>query len=43
MDFWILYGIVLPAIILIVAYIAMRYHEWDLDRKIRRRQQHPGE
>jgi uncharacterized membrane protein YciS (DUF1049 family) len=32
----------MPAIIGILAYIAMRLHEWDLDRKIKRRQ-HPGE
>lgn len=44
MDFWTFYNYVLPATIVVMAYIAMRYHERDLDRKIRRRrQQHPGE
>jgi hypothetical protein len=44
MDFWTFYGVVLPATIVVLAYIAMRLHEWDLDRKLReRRRQHPGE
>ncbi len=45
MDFWTFYGIVLPAIIGIFGYIAMRYHEWYLARNIRQRreQRHPGE
>jgi hypothetical protein len=40
-DFWFYYSIVLPAIIISVAYIAMRLHERDLDRKQKHRQ--PGE
>jgi hypothetical protein len=44
MDFWTFYGVVLPAIIAILAVIAYFLHEWDLDRKIRKRnEQHPGE
>lgn len=44
MDFWTFYGYVLPAIIMAGGVVAYLLHEWDLDRKIRkRRQQHPGE
>ncbi|SFB63431.1 hypothetical protein SAMN03159496_06246 [Rhizobium sp. NFR07] len=43
MDFWTFYGYVLPAIIMVGAVFLYLLHEWDLDRKIRRRQQHPGE
>jgi len=41
MDFWFYYSVVLPAAIVLIAYIAMRLHEWDLDRKRKPRQ--PGE
>ncbi|WJR65542.1 hypothetical protein QTA58_15005 [Neorhizobium sp. CSC1952] len=41
MDFWFLYSVVLPAVIVLIGYIAVRLHEWDLDRKHKNRQ--PGE
>ncbi|CAN7455126.1 hypothetical protein [Neorhizobium sp. LjRoot104] len=41
MDFWFYYSVVLPAVIVLIAYIAMRLHEWDLDRRHKKRQ--PGE
>ncbi len=46
MDFWTFYNFGVPTIIAIVAYIAYRLHEWDLDRRIKRREarhHHPGE
>lgn len=36
---WLFVSFGMPAIIGIVAYIAMRLHERDLDRKIKRRRQ----
>jgi hypothetical protein len=41
MDFWFYYSVVLPAVIVLIGYIAVRLHEWDLDRKHKPRQ--PGE
>lgn len=41
MDFWLFYSVGMPAIIVLIAYIAMRLHERDLDRKHKHRQ--PGE
>ncbi|WP_280114028.1 hypothetical protein [Neorhizobium vignae] len=41
MDFWFFYSVVLPAVIVLIGYIAVRLHEWDLDRKHKPRQ--PGE
>ena len=41
MDLWLFYSVGLPAIIVLIAYVAMRLHEWDLDRKHKNR--HPGE
>lgn len=38
---WIFVSFGMPAIIAAVAYTAVRLHEWDLDRKHKRRQ--PGE
>lgn len=41
MDFWFYYSIVLPTIIVLMGYVALRLHEWDLDRKHKHRP--PGE
>lgn len=41
MDFWTFFNVVIPTIIVVMAYIAYRLHEWDLDRKHKHRQ--PGE
>ncbi|WP_272955606.1 hypothetical protein [Affinirhizobium pseudoryzae] len=41
MDFWFYYSFVLPGVIVLIAYIGMRLHERDLDRK--HRQHQPGE
>lgn len=38
---WLFASFGMPAIIAIVAYTAVRLHEWDLDRKHRHHQ--PGE
>lgn len=38
---WLFVSFGMPAIIGIIAYVAMRLHEWDLDRKHRNR--HPDE
>ncbi|MET3588260.1 hypothetical protein ABID21_004395 [Pseudorhizobium tarimense] len=38
MDFWFFYSIVLPSIIVMLGYLALRLHEWDLDRKNKHRQ-----
>lgn len=38
MDFWFYYSVVLPTIIVLIGYVALRLHEWDLDRKHKRRQ-----
>ena len=44
MEFWTFYSYVLPAIIMVLGILAYFLHEWDLNRKIRKRgQQHPGE
>jgi len=42
-DFWFYYSIVLPALIVVLGYIAYRLHEWDLDRRQRQKHRHPGE
>ncbi|WP_280952610.1 hypothetical protein [Neorhizobium alkalisoli] len=38
---WLFVSFGLPAIIAVIAYTAVRLHEWDLDRKHKHR--HPGE
>jgi len=38
---WLFVSFGLPAIIAVIAYTAVRLHEWDLDRKHKNR--HPGE
>ncbi|MGF9563286.1 hypothetical protein [Neorhizobium sp. JUb45] len=43
MDFWFFYSIVLPAGIVVLAFVAAQLHEWDLDRRQRRKNRQPGE
>ncbi|WP_264319352.1 hypothetical protein [Rhizobium terrae] len=38
MDIWLFYSVGMPAIIVLIGYIAVRLHEWDLDRKHKHRQ-----
>ncbi len=38
---WLFVSFGIPAIIAIIAYVAVRLHEWDLDRKHKHRK--PGE
>ncbi len=39
-EFWFLAFVITPAFVVIVGYIAVRLHEWDLDRK--RTSREPG-
>lgn len=33
MTFWDLYNFGIPTVLMLLGYIAVRLHEWDLDRK----------
>jgi hypothetical protein len=43
MDFWFFYSIVLPAGIVVLGFVAAQLHEWDLDRRQKHKNRHPGE
>ncbi len=40
---WLFVSFGMPAIIAIIAYIAVRLHEWDLDRRQKHKHRQPGE
>lgn len=38
-EYWVLAFVITPVIVMTVGYLAVRLHEWDLDRRQARRDQ----